>query len=219
MPKGARTGGVYFCGEYVMSERVVVFVDYQNTYRSARYIYHNDTGPHMLGQINPSALGQLLVSRSPYDRELAAIRVYRGLPSSKHDSKGYGASRAQTATWVKDPLVTVKSRPLRYPKNYPLSNPEEKGVDVALAVDFVMGAAKGAFDVGVIMSLDTDLRPAIDTVMDELHGVRAEVAAFNNHGIHCPRLSVPGKKIWCHWIQPNEYTGLQDEHDYTQGAR
>lgn len=201
-----------------MSKRVVLFIDYQNTYRSARAVYHNDTGPHMYGQIDPLALGNLLVNRSPYDRTLVGVMIYRGLPSSKHDRKAYGAARAQNATWERDPLVKVRKRPLRYPPDYPTSPPEEKGVDVTLAVDFVMGAAKGTYDVGVIMSLDTDLRPAVDTVLDDLHGVRVEVAAFNNHGMHCSRLSVPGKKIWCHWVQPDEYDTIKDLHDYTTGA-
>lgn len=188
-----------------MSDVVRVFVDYQNTYRAARDIYHDGFGPHMLGQVNPGPLGQLLVDRSDFDRKLTEVRVYRGLPSSKYDPKGYGAARAQLATWERDPLVSVVTRPLRYPSEYPDSPAEEKGIDVALAVDFVMGAARGAFDVGIVISLDTDLRPAIETVMNDLHGVRAEVAAFNNPDRHCRRLSVPGSKVWCHWIQPHDY--------------
>lgn len=196
-----------------------VFIDYHNTYRSARSIYHEDIGPHMLGQVDPGALGRLLVDRGPDERQLVEVRVYRGLPSSKHDPKAYGAARAQLATWERNPLVSTVTRPLRYPIDYPASPAEEKGVDVSLAVDLVMGAAKGVYDVGIVMSLDTDLRPAIETVMNDLHGIRVEVAAFNRPDRHCPRLSIAGTKLWCHWIQPDDYAQVTDEHDYRIGAR
>jgi hypothetical protein len=49
-------------------------------------------------------------------------------------------------------------RPLRYPKAWPAERAQEKGVDVALAVDFVMLAVTGAHDVGILVSTDTDLR-------------------------------------------------------------
>src|SRR5690606_17731727 len=84
-----------------------------------------------------------------------------GLPSASKDPKGYAAARAQIATWKKDPDVAVIARPLRYPDDYPSGKAEEKGIDVALAVDFVMRAVKGSYDVGIIMSLDTDLKPAM----------------------------------------------------------
>jgi hypothetical protein len=48
------------------------------------------------------------------------------------------------------------ARPLRYPAAYPREKPEEKGIDVALAVDFVMMAARDEYDVGILMSTDTD---------------------------------------------------------------
>jgi hypothetical protein len=41
---------------------------------------------------------------------------------------------------------------------------EEKGIDVALAIDFVTMAVRGEYDVGVIMSTDTDLKPALEAV-------------------------------------------------------
>ncbi|MEA3502962.1 MAG: NYN domain-containing protein, partial [Actinomycetota bacterium] len=126
-----------------MSDKVMLFVDYQNTYRVARSRFHDLTVPSRYGQIDPGALGRLLVKQSSFDRELSGVRIYRGLPSGSKDPKGYSASRAQIATWEKDPMVTVATRPLRYPHDYPDSKPEEKGIDVALAVDFVMGAVKG----------------------------------------------------------------------------
>ena len=202
-----------------MGDRVMLFMDYQNTYRIARTLYHDLTAPARHGQVDPGALGRLLVEESPYDRELAGVRVYRGLPSAAKDPKGYGASRAQISTWDKDPAVTVVTRPLRYPPDYPTSKPEEKGIDVALAVDFVMGAVKGWYDVGIMMSLDTDLKPALECVADELHGIRVEVAAWNRVGARASRLSIKGSTLWCHWLNEPEYEAVRDDHDYNKGSR
>ena len=56
---------------------------------------------------------------------------------------------------------------------------QEKGIDVALAIDFVRLAITGAYDVGVMMSTDTDLVPALRFVYDYNPGViYANVAAW-----------------------------------------
>lgn len=51
------------------------------------------------------------------------------------------------------------ARDLRYPAGWPAQPAQEKGIDVALAVDVVMMAARREFDVGVLFSSDTDLVP------------------------------------------------------------
>ncbi len=200
-----------------MADRVMVFVDYQNAYHTAREMFHPPASPHWDGQFHPGALGRLLVDRSPYDRELAGVRVYRGLPSSERDPRGYGAARAQMATWKRDPLVEPIPRPLRYPDDWPKSPAEEKGVDVALAVDFVMGAVKGWFDIGIVMSLDTDLKPAMEVVLDQLHGIRVEVAAWRCEDAYSRRLGLKNRRIWCHWLGEDDYAKLRDDHDYNTG--
>lgn len=75
-------------GGIPMTDRVMLFMDYQNTYRTARTLYHDLTAPARHGQVDPGALGRLLVEQSPYDRELAGVRIYRGLPSAAKDPKG-----------------------------------------------------------------------------------------------------------------------------------
>ena len=60
--------------------------------------------------------------------------------------------------------MQVITRALRYPQTWPTDPAEEKGIDVALAIDFVRFAIYGAYDVGVIMSTDSDLQPALEFV-------------------------------------------------------
>lgn len=200
-----------------MSDRVVLFVDYQNCYHAARQTYHDPLAPPWEGQFHPYLVGEHIVATSPFERQLVGVRIYRGLPSSEKDPKTYGAARAQIDAWQRQPHTTVISRPLRYPADWPHAKAEEKGIDVALAVDLVVGAVKGWYDVGIVMSLDTDLRPALEVVVTEFHGMRVEVAAWNRSGVDARRLSLPGKRLWCHWLDEAVYRAVQDPTDYTKG--
>lgn len=113
--------------------------------------------------------------------------------------------------------VEVIARGLRYPPDWPATRAQEKGVDVALTVDFLQMAMLGEFDVGVIMSTDTDLKPALEAVLRlrPLGGPICEVAAWARpDGGHCPRLSVPAAKMWCHWLSEADYLSVADRTDY-----
>jgi uncharacterized LabA/DUF88 family protein len=195
-----------------------VFIDYQNVYGTARETFHPLHAPYTAGQIDPLRLGELLAAKSPYDRELAEVRVYRGQPDSTKDPKGYGASSRQHAAWRANPKTTVITRTLRYPRNWPRERAEEKGIDVALAVDFVVMAVRGEYDVGILMSVDTDLKPALEAVAD-LKGApypRAEVAAWSAPNQHSRRLSIRTAKLWCHWLGPTDFTACADPTDYVR---
>ncbi len=199
-----------------MPKRVVVFVDYQNTYRAARTAFHDHlTDPHWAGQVHPAALGALItrLAGDP-DTVFDQVRMYRGLPSSTKDPKGYGAARRQIAAWNKLPNVHVTARPLRYPRDYPASKPEEKGIDVQIAIDYVMMAVRDEYDVGVLMSGDTDLLPALGEV-SRLGNAVAEVAAWRPPTGDGRRLRLKNTRLHCHWIDQQAYATIQDNTDYT----
>jgi hypothetical protein len=143
--------------------RVVLFLDYQNVYKGARETLHQHWEPSQCGQIDPMKLGQLLVERSPGrdGRMLAGVRVYRGQPDSSKEPRAYGANLRQCSAWERAG-ATVITRTLRYPIAWPAEKPEEKGIDVALAMDFHAMAVRGDYDVGILMSTDTDLKPALE---------------------------------------------------------
>jgi NYN domain len=197
--------------------RVVVFVDYQNLYMLARRRFCPAGAPAWHGQLDPGALGELLVARSMPGsaRVLTGVRVYRGMPSPDHDPKAYGAWRRQVESWGADPRVTVVARPLRYPRSYPRVRPQEKGVDVRLAVDFVAMAIQGAYDVGVLVSQDSDLLPALEAVAHLRDGPSCEVTAWAGRGI-APRLRIPGAALWCHYLTAADYAAVADPRDYTR---
>ena len=144
--------------------------------------------------------------------------MYRGMPSNDKDPRGYNAAQRQVLAWKKSPRAHVTTRPLRYPYDYPERKPEEKGIDVHIAIDFAIMAVRGEYDVGILMSGDTDLRPALETV-STLHGVKGEVAAWGTSSGYGRRLSVPGHNIWCHWITEAAYTTIRDDTDYNKKTR
>lgn len=201
-----------------MAPRVVLFVDYQNVYKGARAAFWELNAPPSRGQIDPLALGQLIVRRRELDCELSQVRVYRGQPDPRRDPRGYDIVERQSRAWRRLPNVDVVTRPLRYPRDWPGSRPEEKGIDVALAVDFVVMAVRGEYEVGVVMSTDTDLRPGLEAVvaMGGRPFPRCEVAAWSAPKSHSQRLGVPGRRIWCHWLDEDDYQAVADPRDYSK---
>jgi uncharacterized LabA/DUF88 family protein len=209
-----------FLPEVIMTEqRVVLFIDYQNCYRATRAVfYDHETAQPKYGQINPLAVGELLIDKSPWPRKLHEVRVYRGLPSQHRDPIGYAATRRQIAAWEQDERVKVFSRPLQYPDGWPDysqpgEKPREKGIDVALAVDFATMAARNQYDVGIVFSLDTDLMPALEYVAECQRAwgkPRAEVVAWDVAGHRRSRLSTSASKIYCHWLKEEDRDVVED---------
>ncbi len=92
-----------------------------------------------------------------------------------------------------------------------------KGIDVALAIDFVSMAVAGDFEVGVLMSTDTDLKPALEAVarLTPTQGVRAEVASWSSAIGHSRRLSIKTRRLYCHWLGKDAYDQIVDATNYS----
>ena len=199
-----------FFGATFMTDRVIVFIDYENLRFSAIDCFHHFGASHTDGNVDPGILGDLLVGRRNRPSELTQVRVYRGRPSPVRQPSAASANAVRETGWRFDPKVEIIHRDIRYPKNYPASPAQEKGVDVALAVDFVRLAFQGAYDVGIMVTRDTDLIPALETVV-ELSLAHVEVAAWRN----TTRLAFPGTQLpWCHRLGRDDYESIRDQTDY-----
>lgn len=201
-------------------QRVVVFLDYQNVYHRARDAFGDREIAAREGQVDPLALGHLLASRVSGGR-LAGVRLYRGRPSKRRDPRSYAAFRRQTAKQVSrgEGLVTVISRDLRYPQDWPRRPAQEKGIDVALAVDYVMMAARGEYGIGILFSSDTDLVPALEAVIVLRPASAAcEVAAWVTSGVRPRSLSVRGARIRRHLLSEADFRAVADPTDYTRSG-
>jgi uncharacterized LabA/DUF88 family protein len=194
-----------------------VFVDYQNAYMQARRCFGGATAPASTGQIDPGRLGGLIAARPAHERtsrRLHQVRVYRGIPQAERDRRAFTAADRQIGEWCRDPRVEVITRPLRYPRGGSGDRPQEKGIDVRLAVDFVAMALRGEYDVGVLLSHDTDLVPALEGVLDLSPATRVEVAAWAPTNGRVNRLRVPGRQLWCHYLTAADYTAVADSRSY-----
>lgn len=153
-------------------------------------------------------LAQHLAAGSPFARELAQVRIYRGQPDSKLDPRGYSASRRQISVGtvaVRDSRDTTAPLPLRLARPVRTwGEASRKGIDVVLSLDFAMLAVAGTYDAGILFSMDTDMKPALEAVADltNKHGsprVR-EVAAWSCTTQHNQRLAIKTCNLYSHWI-------------------
>lgn len=198
--------------------RVAVFIDYQNAYKGARESFGLDSDHFTSGQIFPRRLGLLLTDRNRHldaGRTLERVEVFRGEPSTKHSPKGQAAAQRQRRYWEAQERVHPCTRPLKYyPSGYDAAgnrrfSPREKGIDVLIALHMVMGAMRNEYDVAVLMSGDTDLLPAVETVIEL--GKVCEVASWTNRF----PLKLRSRRLWCHWLQRKDYDFVADPTDYT----
>jgi hypothetical protein len=201
----------------MLSARVAVFIDYQNVHLAALQCFWRRGSNLAFGHVDPLKIGHLIVSRrvaNGLPSRLVQVRVYRGYPDPGLQPHSSAANDRQADAWARSALVSVTRRPLRYPRRWPDDPATEKGIDVALAVDILrLAAIEEAFDVGVVFSSDTDLLPAIETVID-LRCAHMEVASWRAR-LGPNRLRVNGKALpWCHWLDEESYRSVADLTDY-----
>ena len=202
---------------------VAVFIDYENTRFGAREVFGDpQRDPYTFGHVKPLRLALLLKQlgeKVDPARELTAVYVYRGRPGAKSGSHAQAASARQFGAWESQPLVTVRSRPLRYqPTSWSMGQPsawraEEKGIDVLMALDIAIGARDGRFDAAVVMSADSDLAPAIEAALDA--GKRVETAMWWSPEHPHRRMRVPGRRLWNHMLDATRFSQVRDDTDYT----
>lgn len=212
LPAFLRDWRGYFIAEAALPARVMVFLDYQNVHLAAHQKFHPPGSPTALTHVDPLKIGKLLVSRRNEESALVGVRIYRGQPNPIFQPSSAAANERQLRVWTASRAVTVVRRQLRYPRTWPDQPAQEKGVDVALAVDFVRLALQQKYDVGILFSADTDLLPALETVV-ELQLARVEVAAWTK----AFRLRFAGTALpWCHHLTRSDYLSVADPTNYTK---
>ena len=184
------------------------------TWEHARRLTSNSPS-HVDGQFRPLALAKLsrpAIRTTPKLRKLAHVAIYRGLPSPQRDPSGYGATRKQIAAWrsefntLPDSVTSqIECRPLSYAGG----RPHEKGIDVLLALDLAFGAENEDWDVVVLFSADSDLRPALERAA--AFGTICEIAGWAGRG---PRQSRASHVSWEHRLPRRDYDAVQDSRDY-----
>lgn len=220
--------------------RTAVVIDYQNVhltghgrFQATRY------GPKHEALVDPLFFAQQLIQvRNARQRQgmaaaaLRAVDVYRGEPSRDHEPKAHARNQAQKAQWERDRLVTVTLRPLKYrylrdgngvPLRDPVTGikipdgpPAEKGVDVMCALALVRHALRTDIDLVILASMDSDLVPALDEVL-ELGTANVETFSWwsPDQNAYQLRPSDPSKRIWNTRLNETNFLNCIDRTDYT----
>lgn len=194
---------------------VAVFIDWQNTYKTAREAFDWWNHPNEYGNYSPYALARILAAGNGRgaDGQLVRVNIHRGLPSQKHDQAGYAANRRQSAAWMAEnrDVVIPRLRPLRYSRE-PNEPPREKGIDVELAVAAVEWVLTERCEVAIIFSHDTDLVPAVE-LLARLKGTAcAETASWTSRSFN-KRLR-PKPEVYHHTISPEVFARVETRVNY-----
>ena len=193
--------------------KLVLFVDAQNAYQCARDVLLPGVKHHTDGQIDPWAAAELIAARGgPHGEpvEVAGVRIYSGYHTLDRNRRSYSAYRRQSAFWKLSGCQVI-DRALRYfgPED---RRGREKGIDVALAVDYVRMAIQGDFEVGVVFSSDSDLAPALEFVKsrNDPHLIPATAAWYDGMVVR----QINARGVWCHRLSFEDYMAVHDPTNY-----
>ena len=197
--------------------RLVVFIDYQNMYRSAREAFGWLAEGGHFGSFRPYGLGRQLVRDE--SRVLSQVRVYTGIHTPYRNPAQHGQMQRRMLSWVATApeKVQVFPRMLRYDAN---GKPREKGVDVELAIDIVSLATDDAFDVLAVASADTDLVPAIQFVANRFPDKEIVTVGYQPlEGCDPPApLDLPQGGVERRFVTAQDFARIADRTNYYESA-
>ncbi|WP_432787669.1 NYN domain-containing protein [Novosphingobium rhizosphaerae] len=194
----------------------MAFIDGQNLYQHAK-----DAFGHHHPNYDPIKLHRMVCASKGWTPNL--VRFYTGVPSEKESPMwaGYWSNRILA---MKRAGIHVTTRPLRYRatkafdcngQEQEITVPQEKGIDVRLALDIVTCAIKRQYDVAVIYSQDQDLNEVVADVRDAADAVgrTIEIASAFPSGPNATYHRGINKTEWIRLEQP-DYDQCLDLRDY-----
>lgn len=197
--------------------RVIVFIDSANLYQDLRRAFCSQPLRPTDGQFAPMKLAQLLATRGPdyEDWALAEVRLYAGRASAIKEPRTAAAADKQIAAWHAAGVI-VRDRPLSY-VGWPKLPPHQKGVDVELAVDVVrLAAVDKTYDVGIMVSTDTDMLPALEAIeaLRAKGGPRVDVVSFQGLRKRLRLRDARAQQPHCIVLTPADYVNVMDPTIY-----
>lgn len=196
-----------------MAPSVVVFIDYQNTHMSAHELFCDYGAPIHECVIHPVRLAEEIIAQRAPGGVLQQVRVYRGRPDTRKERLLGIANDRQMSAWIRDPRVVVQRRPLHYPLDFGeptcTERPREKGIDVSLAIDMVRMAFEKSYEVGIVVTRDTDLVPPVEMIRD-LELAHIETAGWDR----ASRIRVP--RVFHHTLSEDVFDRSRDPREYVQ---
>lgn len=197
-------------------KRAVAFIDGQNLYRHAK-----DAFGHHHPNYDVQKLFHFVCDKHGW--ETKAVRFYTGTPGSAEAPMWHSYWNNRLLA-MRRAGILVTARPIRYHREeitlpdgsrMEITTPQEKGIDVRLALDIVRLARQAQFEVGVIFSQDQDLAEVVEEVREISRTSQRWiklVSAFPGGSQATSRMGVRGTD----WFPIDEeaYSGCLDPRDY-----
>lgn len=142
------------------NEKVQVFIDQSNLYKSIQNEYADNIIKY-----------QKLALKLSAGRRLVRINIYISTLNPEYEPESSKAQQSFIYNIQGLPLVTVKTRPLRYTNK---KRDREKGIDILLATDMLQQAYVNGYDTMILISGDGDYAPVFEEV--KKRGKRVENA-------------------------------------------
>lgn len=100
----------------------------------------------------------------------------------------------------------------------------EKGIDVQIAIDLVIGGLRGLYDVAVLFSNDNDLLPAVEAVKTIAAMIakagrtppEIEVAAWKPTAGSASQLRLADGSLYCHLMTAHDYDQVKNPTEYVR---
>lgn len=147
-----------FKNNFVKTQKVAIYIDGSNFYFKLKSSSINIVN---IAKFDYRGFANWLAR----DREIISCRYYVGVVKAKENDK-----KAQKLRKNQQKLfshLTLPQQNFIIKRGYLMKNDNvyhEKGVDVKIAVDLVVGAYENIYDIAILISSDTDLIPAIKKV-------------------------------------------------------
>jgi len=82
-----------------VSDRVAVFLDYQNVHLTVRELFVGYGAPPEQALVHPLRIAERIILKRRRPSELVGVRIYRGRPNPEYHRRATAANDAQTAAW------------------------------------------------------------------------------------------------------------------------
>ena len=152
-------------GEVMLMTRVMVFIDGSNLYHDLKNHYSRRVDVDF-EKFCKSLCGE--------ERVLVRGYYYIAMVDQGRESDAYRKQQRFLDHLRRVPDLEVRLGALVY--RAPSAPPVEKGIDIRIATDMIVNAARGNYDVAILVSGDTDFVDAIQAVKD--FGRKSEIALF-----------------------------------------
>lgn len=149
------------------NKRAIAFFDGQNLFHTAKLAFG-----HEYPNYDPLTLAVRICQQEGWDPQ--EVRFYTGYPTEADNPFWHRFWSKKLAQMGKRGVV-VYSRSLRYRKkefklaggaSFVTEIPEEKGIDVRIALDIIRLALRNAYDIALVFSQDQDLSEVADEIRD-----------------------------------------------------